>query len=35
MQNPTDAALLVDPAWQQLAATALAAGLTDFLSSEG
>jgi N-acetylmuramoyl-L-alanine amidase len=35
MQNPTDAALLVDPAWQRLAAVALAAGLTTFLTSGG
>jgi len=35
MQNPTDAALLVDPTWQQLAAAALAGGLTAFLTSGG
>ncbi len=33
MQNPTDAALLVDQAWQQRAAAALASGLTAFLTS--
>lgn len=33
MANPTDAALLVDPAWQERAAAALAAGLTTFVTS--
>lgn len=33
MQNPTDAALLVDPAWQQRAAASLATGLTAFLTA--
>ncbi len=32
MRNPTDAALLITPQWQQAAARALAAGLTAFLT---
>jgi N-acetylmuramoyl-L-alanine amidase len=31
MRNSTDAALLVDPAWQQRAAEAIAQGLATFL----
>ncbi|MGH9088750.1 MAG: N-acetylmuramoyl-L-alanine amidase family protein, partial [Acidimicrobiales bacterium] len=31
MRNAADAALLVDPAWQRLAARGIAAGLTDFV----
>jgi N-acetylmuramoyl-L-alanine amidase len=33
MRNPTDAALLTTAQWQQMAAKALAAGLTTFLTS--
>ena len=33
MRNPTDAALLVNPAWQQRAAGAIDAGITAFLRS--
>jgi N-acetylmuramoyl-L-alanine amidase len=32
MRNPTDAALVVDPAWQQLAALGIAQGITQFLA---
>jgi len=32
MQNPTDAALLVSPAFQQSAAAAMARAITDYLS---
>ncbi|MGH9110366.1 MAG: N-acetylmuramoyl-L-alanine amidase, partial [Acidimicrobiales bacterium] len=32
MRNPADAALVVDPGWQQLAARGIAAGITTFLT---
>lgn len=35
MRNPTDAALITTAAWQQTAASALAAGLTAFLDPDG
>jgi N-acetylmuramoyl-L-alanine amidase len=34
MQNPVDAALTEDPAWRQLAAQGITAGITDFLTAE-
>ena len=33
MRNPTDAALVVEPSWQQLAARGIAAGITAFLTA--